>query len=281
MAMSDGKEVFNPFPGDSYDSPENSERCLMDKLLLGWRGSFYIRNFHVFMVTGNHGKAGTLTQEVQTRQSLKNFQIVESCGGKIHLRGLENASKVQEPSVIIGNHMSLLETAILHAFLRPRRDFTFVIKRSLLNVPYFGDIMRALKAIPVDRVNPREDFKTVMEEGKKRLQDGKSVIVFPQSTRSSTFDPAEFNTIGIKLAKNAGAPVIPMALRTDFLENGKKFKDLGPIRRERPVWFEFGEPIMKVSGTGKAEHEAIVEFIKDRVAKWGGKVAKTEAKPSA
>lgn len=275
------KEVFNPFPADSYDTPESNGRCLLDKLLLGWRGSFYIRNFHVFMVTGRHGKAGTLDQEVQTRQSLKNFQIVESCGGKIHLRGLGNASKFQEPAVVIGNHMSLLETAILHAFLRPRRDFTFVIKRSLLKVPFFGDIMRALNAIPVDRVNPREDFKTVMEEGAKRLKAGQSVIVFPQSTRSSVFNPAEFNSIGVKLAKNAGVPIIPMALRTDFLENGRKYKDLGPIRREKPVWFEFGEPMMKVVGTGKAEHEAIVEFVKDRVVKWGGEVAQTPASPSA
>lgn len=264
---------YNPFPGDSYDTPEDNRRCLMDKLLFGWRGSFYLRNFHVFYVTGCHGKAGTLTQEVQTRQAEKNFRIVESCGGKIHLRGLENTSKFDAPAVIIGNHMSLLETALLHAFLRPRRDFTFVIKRSLLNVPFFGDIMRALNAIPVDRVNPRDDFKAVMEEGEKRLKAGQSVIVFPQSTRSSTFDPAEFNTIGVKLARHAGAPVIPLALRTDFLENGKKYKDLGPICRERPVWFEFAEPMMKVSGNGKAEHEAIVEFVKDRVTKWGGSVA--------
>jgi 1-acyl-sn-glycerol-3-phosphate acyltransferase len=275
MTMSDGKMVFNPFPGDSYDTPEGNRRCLLDTLLFGWRGSFYIRNFHVFCVTGRHGKAGTLDQETQTRQSLKNFRIVESCGGSVHLRGLDNTSKFDTPAVIIGNHMSLLETGILHAFLRPRRDFTFVIKRSLLNVPFFGDIMRALNAIPVDRVNPRDDFKTVMEEGKKRLEAGQSVIVFPQSTRSSTFNPAEFNSIGVKLAKNAGVPIIPMALRTDFIENGRSFKDLGPIYPDRPVWFEFAEPMMKVSGTGKAEHEGIVEFVKDRLAKWGGKVAGT------
>ena len=278
--MQECKEVFNPFQSDSYDTPETVERSLLDKFLFGWRGSFYIRNFHVFYNTGRHGKNGTLTQEVQTRQSFKNFQIVESCGGKIHLRGLDNTIKFKEPAVIIGNHMSLLETGVLHAFLRPRRDFTFVIKRSLLNVPYFGDIMRALKAIPVDRRNPRDDFKVVMEEGKKRLESGLSVIVFPQSTRSAVFNPAEFNTIGIKLAKAAGVPIIPMALRTDFLINGKKFKDLGPICRENPIWFEFGEPIMKVTGTGKAEHELIVSFIKDRVSKWGGEVAKTEDQAS-
>ncbi len=276
------KNVFNPFPEDSYDTPESVQRGLLDKLLLGWRGSFYIRNFHVFCHTGKLGKAGILDGEAQTRQSLKNFRIVEDCGGKIHLRGLNNLSSFDTPAVIISNHMSLLETGALHAFLRPRRDFTFVIKRSLMDVPYFGDIMRALHAIPVDRVNPRDDFKTVMEEGKKRLEAGKSVIVFPQATRSATFTPSEFNTIGVKLAKQAGAPIIPMALRTDFIANGRFIKDLGPICRERPVWFEFGEPIMKVSGNGRAENAAIIDFIKDRVAKWGGHVDESaSAQPAA
>ena len=168
--------------------------------------------------------------------------------------------------------MSLLETALLHSFVRPRRDFCFVIKRSLLDVPYFGHIMRFLKCIPVDRVNPRDDFKTVMEVGTERLKEGKSVVIFPQSTRSTIFDPSQFNTIGIKLAKHAGVPVIPLALRTDFLGNGKLVKDLGPIHRHNPVWFEFGEPIMKVSASGKEEHARIVEFISAKVKEWGGQV---------
>ena len=174
--------------------------------------------------------------------------------------------------MIIANHMSLLETACLHAFIMPRRDFCFVIKRSLFDVPFFGDIMRHMDCIAVDRVNPRDDFKIVMEEGKKRLDAGRSVVIFPQHTRSEVFDPDTFNSIGVKLAKQASAPIIPLALRTDFLANGKWIKDLGPIRRKNPVWFQFGEPVMKVEGTGKAEHTLIADFIAGKVKEWGGKV---------
>ena len=113
----------------------------------------------------------------------------------------------------------------------------------------------------------------LMEEGKKRAAEGKTIVIFPQATRSEVFDPAQFNTIGVKLARHAGVPVIPMALRTDFLANGRLVKDLGPIRRRNPVYFEFGEPIMEISPSGKAEHAHIVEFIRGRVSAWGGKVA--------
>ena len=261
-----------PFSADSYDTPENYPRSAWEYILLGSRFSFYLRNFLVFAKAGKIAKAGKLTAELQTKFAVENVRITESCGGRVHLRGLNNLNSFSEPAVIIGNHMSLLETALLHAFVRPRRDFCFVIKRSLLEVPYFGHIMRYMECIPVDRVNPREDFKTVIEVGSARLNAGKSVVIFPQSTRSAVFDPAQFNTIGIKLARHAGVPVIPMALRTDFLGNGKLVKDLGPIHRHNPVWFEFGAPISKINGSGKEEQEQIIRFIAERVKAWGGRV---------
>ena len=261
-----------PFSEDFYDTPENYPRSLWDYCLLGSRYSFYLRNFAVFAKVGSLAKAGKLTAELQADYSVKNLRIAESCGGKVHLRGLNYLDSFPEPAVIISNHMSLLETAVMHAFVRPRRDFCFVIKRSLLDVPYFGHIMRFLHCIPVDRVNPREDFKAVLEEGTCRLKEGKSVVIFPQSTRSAVFDPAQFNTIGIKLAKHAGVPVIPLALRTDFLANGRLIKDLGPIIRNREIYFEFGEPIMSVEGTGKKEHQQVIDFIRSRLVQWGGSI---------
>ncbi len=266
------EDVFNPFPGNSYDTPDQVRSSLFDWLLLRTRASFYIRNFYVFYRSGKACRQGVFTQNMQTANSLDNFRIIESCGGKFHLRGLDNSAKSDSPVVIIGNHMSLLETAVLHAFLRPRRDFCFVIKQQLFDVPYFGDIMRHLNCIGVGRTNPRDDFRAVIEEGAERLKAGKSVVVFPQASRSAVFHAEHFNTIGVKLAKAAGVPIVPLALRTDFLENGTLIKDLGPIRRKKPIHFEFGEPIAPVTGNGKAEQAEIVEFITSRLRDWGCEV---------
>ena len=256
------------FPGNSYNTPDNVPHAFMDNLLLRSRWYFYWKNFGIFVRTGKCGKAGKLDGFNQTEFSNGNTKLLESVGGKLHLIGLNNIDKLNgQPAVIVANHMSLLETAILHSIMRPRIDFTFVIKRSLLDVKYFGDIMRAFEAIPVDRVNPRDDFKVVLTEGKKRLEQGKSVVIFPQATRSEAFIPEKFNTIGIKLAKAAGVPVLPLALKTDFLSNGKILRDMGPIHRKHEVYFEFAEPEM-VTDSGKELHEKIISFIQDRLAKW-------------
>lgn len=237
-------------------------------MLLGSRWYFYWNNFWIFCRTGRCGKRGTLTAERQIYYSNLNLRLVERCGGKVHLRGLDHLRALEgRPVVLIGNHMSLLETALFHSVMRGLLDFTFVIKQSLMKVPFFRSIMTALGAIPIGRENPRDDLRAVLEEGTALLNAGRSIVIFPQSTRSETFDPEKFNSIGIKLARRAGVPVVPFALKTDFLGNGKRFRDFGPVRPEREVWFEFGAA-RKVEGNGQALQQEIIEFIGTRLAQW-------------
>lgn len=256
------------FAGDAYDTPESMRKSMLYRLSLGSRWYFYLNNFGIFARTGRCGRRGRLDKERQIYYSNKNFRLVEKCGGRIHLRGLENLRDVSgEPVVLIGNHMSLLETALFHAVAREYLDFTFVIKQSLLTVPFLRDIMRSLGAIPVGRENPRDDLRAVLGDGKKVLESGRSIIIFPQSTRSETFDAAKFNSIGIKLAKSAGVRVLPFALKTDFLGNGKYLRDMGPVRPKRGVYFEFA-PARAVEGNGQVLQQEIIGFIQSRLASW-------------
>lgn len=261
-------EFTNLFPGDNYDTPEHVPHSFMDYLTGRGRLYFYWKNFNIFRETGLCARRGQLDQARQTEYSNRNVKLLEAVGGKLHLRGLDHLRARQgRPAVLLGNHMSLLETAIFHAVVRPYLDFTFVIKESLFDVIYFGDIMRSLEAIPVKRENPRDDFKAVLTHGKERLGRGKSIILFPQATRSEEFIPANFNTIGVKLAKAANVDVLPFALKTDFLGNGRWLRDLGPLRRKHEVWIEFA-PAETVEGNGKELHEKVIRFITGRLNTW-------------
>ena len=253
---------------DSYDTPDNHPVSLVFKLMFKSRWYFYLRNFGTFVKSGRCAAKGKLDKDNQIHYSNDNIRLIEDCGSKVHLRGLNNLRELNgKPVVLIGNHMSLLETASLHAIIREYVDFGFVVKESLLHTAYIKDILNALGAFGVSRTNPREDLKKVLTEGKKVLQNGRSMIVFPQHTRTREFDREQFNSIGVKLAKSAGVPVVPMALKTDFLENGKLIRDLGPIRPEREVYFEFG-PAMEIEGNGQAQQEYIENFISDAFVRW-------------
>ena len=251
---------------DSYDTPANHPVSVWYKIFRRWY--FYWINFAVFITCGKLGKKGKLDKIAQIEQSNRNFRLVENCGGKIHVRGLDNLRALNgKPCVLVANHMSLLETAMVHSLAREYVDFSFVVKKSLYDVPYFKHLIGSLDAIAVGRSNPREDLKTVLSEGKRILQGGRSIIIFPQSTRSHDVDPEHFNTIGIKLAKSAGVPILPFALKTDFTKVGKLVRDMGPVNPKHEVWYEFF-PAMEVEGNGHEQHKQIIELIKGRVDAW-------------
>ena len=195
------------------------------------------------------------------------FRHLERVSCRIHIEGLEHIGATREACIFVGNHMSTLDAFGLPAIIRPFRPVTPVVKRSLTTMPLFAPIMNSRDPIAVDRENPRADFTTVMEGGLERLNRGISIIVFPQSTRSLTFDPRKFNSIGVKLAKHAGVPIIPMALKTDAWGQGGAVKDLGPIRPEKTVHIRFGAPI-HVRGQGKEEQARICDFIQGSLEEW-------------
>lgn len=267
--FSGSDQVLQPFfKADSYDTPPNKQRFWGDRLVLNSRLVFVAGVVNVI----NHARVlanqGRYDDEDWVKSSTDIVKIIEGCGGKFHLRGLDNISSCHEPIVFISNHMSTLETFVFPCLIEPFMNVTFVVKDSLIKHPFFGSIMRSRNPIVVSRDNPREDFKKVMEKGKELLKKGTSIIIFPQSTRALTFDPEKFNSLGIKLAKAAGVKVIPAAIKTDFWGNGKILKDLGPISRNKHIYMNFGEPF-SVKGSGKEEHQAILDFIQGNLNAWG------------
>ncbi len=231
--------------------------------------SFYRRILPLILEASKTAGDGSWFEGQWIRRGNQVVENLENVGCSIEVTGLEHIQDLGRPCVFIGNHMSSLETFVLPAFILPIMPVTFIVKQSLVDYPVFGRIMRACDPITVTRKNPRRDLKDVLEKGTRKLtEEGISIVVFPQTTRSSTFAREHFNTIGIKLAKRAGVPVIPFALKTDAWGIGWPLKDLGIIRPSRTVRFAFGKP-MEITGNGRDQHEATIEFITEKFRLWG------------
>jgi 1-acyl-sn-glycerol-3-phosphate acyltransferase len=233
--------------------------------------AFYSRIFSIIVLAGAKAKRGRYDDTAWQASSLKTVRALEKAGVRFDISGLEHVAALEGPCVFIGNHMSTLETFVLPVILLAFKRITFVVKQSLMDYPVFGHVMRSRDPIAVGRTNPREDLKAVMEGGAARLGKGISLVIFPQTTRVPEFDPKEFNTIGVKLAKRADVPVIPFALKTDAWSNGRLVKDFGRIDPSRTVHFAFGAPL-RVTQQGAAEHQEIVRFIISNLKAWGGVV---------
>lgn len=252
---------------DAYITDPNRPRSLFSKFFLGPKFMFYPQIFWIVWTNSRKAVRGVYSSEEWARSSLDVLQVLERIGLSVEITGMNHFTKIAGPVVFIGNHMSTLETFVLPCIIQPVKNTTFVVKKSLVEMPVFGPVMRSREPIVVERKNPREDLKKVLEEGKQKLHAGISLIIFPQNTRSVAFVPSDFNSLGIKLAIKAEVPVVPIALKTDAWGVGKYLKDFGPIDKKKKVHLAFGEPI-HIEGSGKTEHQRIIHFIESKLKKW-------------
>lgn len=255
------------FKSDTYQTPEKENLTIKDRLMLDSRIYFTLKYANIVL----RGRKLAMRKKFDTTawadSSYYIFRFIEKAGGRFNIAGLENIIKPEGPVLFISNHMSTLETMIFPCIIAPNREVTFVVKESLTSHPLFKDVMLSRNPVVVGRSDPRKDLEAVMNSGAGLLSKGISLVIFPQRTRNLEFNPEEFNSLGVKLAKKAGVAVVPIALKTDYWGNGKVIKELGPLDHKKTIYIKFGEPF-KVTGNGKEDNNKIIKFIQTSLEGW-------------
>ena len=251
----------------AYESAPGRRRLRVDRRLGRWSAWYHQKVLRVVLAANRSVRRGTYDAPAWAGSSYRTLLAIEDCGGGVSVAGLLARARREGPVVYVSNHMSMLESFLLPCILLSFGDLAPVVKEDLLRYPLFGAVLRSVHPIAVGRDNPREDLRAVMENGVQAVAAGRSVLVFPQSSRRPYFDVNEFNTLGVKLARQAGAPLVPLALKTDFQGIGRWLRDFGRVDVSRRVRFHFGDPLC-VSGNGRAEHQAVIEFIVRNLSEW-------------
>lgn len=127
-------------------------------------------------------------------------------GIRYEVIGSENIPAI--PSVIISKHQSAWETVSLQAIFPP---LVFVLKKSLLMIPFLGWAFAAVKMISIDRNAGKDALRQVIDQGCERLKAGYWVVIFPEGTRVAPGESRRFKPGGANLAVAAGALVVPVA----------------------------------------------------------------------
>lgn len=254
------------FPQDCYQTPADMPRHWLDRLGLGSR--LALHTHFIWEIVKARWLVGQnrYNRLAWAGTAFAVFKMVEGCNGRFHISGLDNIRDLAQPVVFVSNHMSSLEGNVFGCLLPLHQEISYVIKASLTRYPVFGPVIDSRDPITVGRTNPREDLQKVLVEGVAKLQDDRSIILFPQHTRTPTFIPAEFNSLGVKLAKRASVPVVPIAVKTDFLINGRYLRDFGPLDRQKPIYIAFGKPFL-VDNSKQAHHQ-VLDFIQHHLATW-------------
>lgn len=130
------------------------------------------------------------------------------------VEGLDNIPKTGA-LIIAGNHLSNADPPAIGSFAGLVRDSRFVAKKELFSVPALGWFFRRSGYIPVDRSRTIGDFGA-LKEVVHALEQGQSVVMFPEGTRSKTGKPQKPKSgIGFLVYKT-GAPVLPVKVEGTF-----------------------------------------------------------------
>lgn len=133
------------------------------------------------------------------------------CGIRHEIRGLEHLP--QGPCIIACQHQSVWDTMI---FLKLLDHPAYILKQELLNIPLFGTFLKGLEMIAVDRSGGSAALKTMVADVKKRLDDNRTVVIFPEGTRVFPGEKKEYQP-GIAFLYNDAdiqVPIIPAALNS-------------------------------------------------------------------
>jgi 1-acyl-sn-glycerol-3-phosphate acyltransferase len=255
------------FESDTYTTQSCRFSALHRACL--WNSAFFYWDFLKLVRRGaGWAKRGQYTRQNWFDLSFDVVRMLERNGGCLDVAGLSHLHAVDGPVVLVSNHMSTLETVVIPCLVLKHSDLCITLKEQLFKVPVFRTLLRGFRTIAVSRTSPIDDYKTIMREGSRAVAEGYSVLVFPQSTRTTQFSPEEFNSVGVKLARRVSVPLVPLALKTDFWGSGRIVKDFGPLSRDKKIYFRFGPPISVESKGGKQEHQQVVDFIQTNLARW-------------
>ncbi|MFD1382598.1 lysophospholipid acyltransferase family protein [Rhodanobacter aciditrophus] len=177
------------------------------------------------------------------------FRVI--CGVKVEVIGRDNIPS-DRPVVLASNHQSEWETYLLQVIKTP---ISTVLKKELLSIPFFGWGLRMVQPIAIDRSKRAGALKQILKQGKERIQAGRSVLIFPEGTRTLPGQERAFNKGAAMLASSSGTAILPLVHNAGHVWPGRTWlrypgkitvtigplievdgKDTNQIHEEMEIW---------------------------------------------
>ncbi|MFH1131420.1 MAG: lysophospholipid acyltransferase family protein, partial [Pseudomonadota bacterium] len=162
-------------------------------------------------------------------------------------------------AIIMANHQSYLDPPLMMAVCK--RPIRFLGKHSLFYYPVFGWALWATGHIPINRGVREKAFKSI-DRAAEAIAKGKTVLIFPEGTRSRVQGIAPFKKGGFVLAIKSGVPIVPVGIAgtKEILPPGWSLLAPGAVQ------VVIGDPI-EMTGYTLETKEALMEKVKGAIVK--------------
>ncbi len=183
--------------------------------------------------------------------------LMATCGVELSVEGAQRLEPSQR-YVFVSNHQSYLDVpCLIHGLPNPIR---FIAKRELFKVPIFGQAMRALGEIDVNRKDPADARRKLMQ-AQVGVAQAFSLLFFAEGHRSLDGRLLPFKRGAVLMALRLGVPLVPLAISG----TNRILKPGWNALRPGPAKLEIGDPIPTGADT-LAESERLQETVRGQIA---------------
>ncbi|WP_084340184.1 lysophospholipid acyltransferase family protein [Mesoplasma seiffertii] len=224
---------------DEAGKPKEKKNFSKPKMLFMWWPLWRISRKSKKIVKKNRNDPNTYSEEYRYQWVKKAVnKVLFTLNVDIKIEGIENW--LDRGVILAPNHQSNIDPAILIAIndFSRQQPLAFIAKEELWDDKNYGAFVRLIDCVPLDRQSPRSAL-AAFKEAKDLVVDYKrSLVIFPEGTRSGTQEIGEFHGAALKVAQMANAPVVPVTI----INSHQVFAEERPKRVEVKV--VFGKPIM-------------------------------------
>lgn len=175
-------------------------------------------------------------------------------GVKVEVNGLNN---IPNRNVLyVSNHQSIVDIPVMLGYIPGIKSF--IAKKETAKLPIIKWWMKEINCVFLDRHNIRQGMKD-MAQAKQFLQTGTSMVIYPEGTRSRSDKMGEFKKGSLKIAVQAGVPIVPVAISGSYLAYEKD-----KMIRKATIKMAIGNPIY-VENLSKEEQKEMPEIAYRRV----------------
>lgn len=174
------------------------------------------------------------------------------------ISGLERL-KARPVSIYVANHRGRVDAPLLLSFLP---NTGAVIKGKYARVPLYATLIKHFAFVCVDTSSLR-GLRVALERARTLLQQGRSLLVFPEGSRSPGTRALAFGSFAFQLAADTGIPITPIVLHNDVPFTARRLASYLPVHTVNYILHVL-EPVSAQPGEGAAQFAERVRELMQR-----------------
>lgn len=210
--------------------------------------AFYIYLFFYMIVTLFYQIKLTYLKRHATKEEVDYYRnktvsgwarnVLEKAGVKVSVEGNENLPDGN--CLFISNHQGNFDFLAMLGYVN--KPTGFLAKKEILKIPIIRLWMKEINCVFINRESPRKAVRS-LKKSVKSLENGHSLTVFPEGTRSRGPNMGKFKRGSLKIAENIDVPIVPITVNGSYKifedYNGKKVVP-GEIKMiiDKPIYFK-------------------------------------------